>query len=577
MTRTRPASTIVPTLGVLVLAMVVGAPSRGDEPGAGTVTISPEPRPETTRRPKPQPGKLLEEPPVYGVYYDRREPSFYTGFAPRSQDPDRIHLQIGRGNQLRITVVLSDEAIEGYASDLLLRYQTYRSLVDRKRIQLTQNTAFEDFEETIEESDLEDLVEDEEDLSEAELRRRNLELMERLNPGRVFRIRMPVDELVRRWAVQVRPEDRASMSRDRQLELVNQMLPTRLWVADVDPRLTRELRALVVAALDSPEAAAVETLRPDFLALLERVSQGHYPERDGQLDFTEFTAIHPIGTFNDYTDYRGKKIPLYPTPGRRALTTHQRTKTVDHIPTKWAYSYFPWIPYMHVGKTMHNSFHTLWWAMPVTAPEFLPAEWREVSRGSRDGKDFEHIFLLSRGPMSSGCTHINAGHISELRQVMPSDTQKLYEIDVFLNRSYDYDVFDIDGDFEPEVMGVRYYIAYSLRNKKPNRLRARNERHAFYEWLYAGSDIRFDDEDRVWFPEVQDGHFVERTARKGRSYRDIRLYEAAYEHERVQFYAPRPIEFVRNLRKLSLEHPVDGVTPQVAARSGADEKGGGSR
>ena len=145
---------------------------------------------------------------------------------------------------------------------------------------------------------------------------------------------------------------------------------------------------------------------------------------------------------------------------------------------------------------------------------------------------------------------------------MPSETEKLYEIDVFLNRSYDYDVFDIDGDLEPEVMGVKYYIAYSLRNKRPNRLRACNERHAFYKWLYAGSDIRFDpNTDRVWFAEVQEGRFVERTAKKGRVYRDLPLYEAEYQPERIQFYRPRSIEFVRELRKVALEHPFDGVPP----------------
>jgi hypothetical protein len=536
---------------------------RADDPGAGTVPLVPKPQV------KPKPGKHLEEPPVYGVYYDRREPSFYTGFAPRSQDPDRVHLQIGRGNQLRITTVLSDGAIAGYARDLFYRYQTYKTLIGKKRVVLTQNTAFEDFEETIEEIDLEDLVEDEEeeDLSPSELRERNLELMERLNPDRVFRIEMPTDEVVRRWAANVTAEDRKAMPRDRELELVNRMLPTRLWVARMSSKQKRGLRELVEATPDSSglDAAGVEALRPHFLAFFETMSKGLYPEQDGSLRFVEFTAIHPIGTFNDYTEFNGKKIPLYPTPGRRALTTHQRTHTVDHIPTKLAYSYFPWIPYMHVGDALHNSFHTLWWPMPADGPEFLPAAWQEIDRGSRDGETFDNLWLLSRGPMSSGCTHVNAGHISELRQVMPSDTEKLYEIDAFLNRSYDYDVFDIDGDFEPQVMGVKYYIAYSLRNKRPNRLRVRNERHAFYKWLYAGSQIRFDDTDRVSFAEVQDGRFVERTAKKGRVYRDIPLYEAEYQQERIQFYKPRQIAFVRELRKVALEHPFDGAPPEVAA------------
>jgi len=64
---------------------------------------------------------------------------------------------------------------------------------------------------------------------------------------------------------------------------------------------------------------------------------------------------------------------------------------------------------------------------------------------------------------------------------------------------------------------------------------------------------------------VQDGRFIERTARKGRVYHDIRLYEADYQPERIQFYKPRQIDFVRELRKVALEHPFDGVSPWAAA------------
>ena len=58
---------------------------------------------------------------------------------------------------------------------------------------------------------------------------------------------------------------------------------------------------------------------------------------------------------------------------------------------------------------------------------------------------------------------------------------------------------------------------------------------------------------------------MERTAKKGRIYHDIPLYEAEYQPERIQFYRPRAIEFVRELRKVALEYPFDGVPPPVAA------------
>jgi hypothetical protein len=540
----------------LAALLVAALPAAADEP------------PSTEPIVVPRPTRMLEQPPEFGTYYRRREPTFYTGFAPRALTPERVHLHVGRGNQLRITLVLADETLAAYARDLQTRRDTYRGLVEAGRIVPTQNRGLEAFESALDEIDLEDLVEDEEegDLTPSELRERNVELMERLNPGRVFRISLPADELVRRWAARLLPSDREAMDRDRRLEVLNAMLPTRLWVAEMDAETRAKLRALVRQA-PSPDAlreAVPPEFADDFFALLERVAPGRYPLRGDRLEFVEFTAIHPIGTFNEYTDYRGRKIPLYPTPGRRALTTHQRTHTVDHIPTKVAYSYSPWIPYMHVGTTLHNSFHTLWWRMEVDQTGFLPESWREAANGSREGGRLPYLWLLSRGPMSSGCTHLTTGHINELRQLLPAETEQLYEVDTFLNRSYDYDVFDIDGDFEPEVMGVQYFVAYSLRNKLPNRLRVRNERSAYYDWLYAG-ELEIDGEGEGFFSDIHDGRFVERVARKGSRYERLPLYEAAYEPERIQFYRLVDIPFARELRKVGVNHTFAGGLPARGA------------
>jgi hypothetical protein len=296
-----------------------------------------------------------------------------------------------------------------------------------------------------------------------------------------------------------------------------------------------------------------------YFALLDRVAPGLYPRQGDRVAFAEFTAVQPVGTFNETTNYRGRKIPLYPTPGRRALTTHQRTKTVDHIPTVAAYSYSPWLPYMHVGTTMHNSFHTLWWRMPVNETPFLPASWRAAAADGHGANPNTYLWLLSRGPMSHGCTHLTTGHISELRQLLPAETAALYDVDVFLNRSYDYDVFDIDGDLEPEVIGVGYFIAYSLSNKRPNRLRVANERSAYYDWLYAGDlALGGNGDGRDAFHDIHDGRFIERTARSGKSYARVPLYEAAYEPERFQFYRLVDIPFARALRQVGAGRPFAG-------------------
>ena len=499
------------------------------------------------------------DPPSYGVYYDRREPSFYTGFAPRTSDPRRLHLHIGRGNQLRVTAVLADDVLIEYARDLWQRWRTYRALIDSRRLVLTQNNAFDEFEQRLREVELERLVREEKALAPATLRERNLRLLERLNPGRVFRIRMPVDDVVQHWSANVRPADHRGLDGTRRLELVNLLLPTRLWVTELEPGVGGDVDALVARVPATPGAKPPPDLRAAYLGLLARVSKGLYPVRDGEIAFDEFTAIYPVGTFNEYTTWNGKRIPDYPTPGRRTLTTHQRSLTVDHIPTDESYSYSPWLPYMHVGTNMHNSFHTLWWQMERAHTGFLPAAWRGGDHDDRDGKPYRYLWLLSRGPMSHGCTHVNAGHIAELRQLLPAETERLYDVNVFYNQSQLYDVFDIDGDLTPEVMGVRYFIAYSLRDKTPDQLRAPLERRAYYAWLYAG-DLDYDAADLGVFHDVRDGRFVGRDAVVGRHYERIALREAAYEPERVQFYRLVDIPFARELRKVSVEHPFPGLT-----------------
>jgi hypothetical protein len=154
---------------------------------------------------------------------------------------------------------------------------------------------------------------------------------------------------------------------------------------------------------------------------------------------------------------------------------------------------------------------------------------------------------------------VNVGHIAELRQLLPAETERLYDVDVFYNQSQLYDVYDIDGDLAPEVMGVRYFVAYSLHDKTPDALRAPIERHGYYGWLYAG-DLDYDADDRGIFQAVRDGRFADRSAVVGREYRHIALREAAYEPERVQFYRLVDVPFARELRKVSVYHPFPGLS-----------------
>ena len=485
----------------------------------------------------------------YGTFYNRYEPTFYTGFAPRALDPQRLHLHVGRGNQLRATLVLSDDVILRYVDDLQARYHGYRELIDSGQMELTQNSAFEQFEQTVLDLGLETLQAEQRKLPASEARQRNLLLMHKLNPQRVFSIRYSEQSLLDHWRGQLTTSDLRSTDQRRRLWLLNQMLPNRLWITTTDAATRSALKQLIQLTDDDdpgwPEA---------FFTLLDQLSSGIYPRHDGAVQFNEFTALYPVGTYNEYTTYKGQKIPLYPTPGRWTMTTHQRTKTPDHIPNKVVYSYSPWLPYMHVGETMHNSFHTLWWTMRPEKTGFLPTELKQSPVKSREGDDYKRLWLLSRGPMSHGCTHVNTGHIAELRELLPAASSHLAQVSFFINKSYLFDVFDIDGDFQPEVMGVRYFVAYSLHKKSPEQLRAPIERLAFYDWLYGGK-LDYDNAGNGLFHDVEDGQFVDNFAINGNQYDSIQLYEAAYQPETFQFYRLVDIPFARELRKIGADHP----------------------
>jgi hypothetical protein len=75
-----------------------------------------------------------------------------------------------------------------------------------------------------------------------------------------------------------------------------------------------------------------------------------------------------------------------------------------------------------------------------------------------------------------------------------------------------------------------------------------------------------DGDGRDVFHDIQDGRFIERTARSGKSYARIPLYEARYEPERFQFYRLVDIPFARALRQVGAGRPFpDGASARAAA------------
>jgi hypothetical protein len=228
-----------------------------------------------------------------------------------------------------VTLVLADDVLREYADDLLERHRTYRALIDDGCLVLTQNRGFEDFERTLKDAGVERLVAEQATLSPVAVRERNLRLMEQLNPGRIFHIRLPVDEVVRRWVASVRPTDRAGMDTKRQLELVNLMLPTRLFISQLDLDVAPQLAALVRRCPQGAiEQRSLDDLSKAFSQLLTLVTR-YLSCAQRQLAIRRIHGdLSGWHTQRLYEVSRARDSRVSDA-SRRALTTHQRTKTID--------------------------------------------------------------------------------------------------------------------------------------------------------------------------------------------------------------------------------------------------------
>ena len=136
-----------------------------------------------------------------------------------------------------------------------------------------------------------------------------------------------------------------------------------------------------------------------------------------------------------------------------------------------------------------------------------------------------------------------SGHLAELRHILPSASETIEKVSYFRNLPYTYDVFDIDADGTPEVMGVKYYLAFSTtKDRLPHKAWASNKREAYYEWLYTG-ELRYAEDGSGYFDEALSCRFVGRRSEAGLVYKNVKLYEPDYEPERIQFYRIRGTSF----------------------------------
>ncbi|MCP4664886.1 MAG: hypothetical protein GY849_00850 [Deltaproteobacteria bacterium] len=500
----------------------------------------------------------------YGVFFNNYDPNFYTGFVPRVQERERIKIHLGRGNQIRVRMILSDRTVENYLPDQVARYDQYKEVIDKKIITLTSNMAWEAYHERVMKEGLHDLAKKKDSLGSQEWRKLNLAYMARLSPGRLFHIRKDFKKMAEDFAGSLRNASKPEKLRDK-LDVINGFFRNRLFLHDLTEEQDQAFGALIALAQSGDLAA----FYPKAEAFFHAITEGIYPIKDGVLDYYEFTTIYPAGTYDKTTTYKGKVIPAYTTTGVWWLIPRMHGRgflgMVDYISSAGYYGMMPMLPYQYGGSKSYNAIHNPGISCWIQGHRLLPKEWRHYKEGSRSGKPYFRASITSRGPVSHGCTRLNPGHLTEFREMLPSTSKGMEGIMHFRSLSHCYDVFDIKGDGNDQVMGVQYYIAFRhTRSRVAKEIWAQNIRKDFYAWLY-GDEIHYGPIGKVTFKEAYGYTFLKRKALQGRKYNGIGLYEAPYEKEYLQFYmingvkklSKKGMDFNREMRRVGYGYQVD--------------------
>ena len=511
----------------------------------------------------------------YGLLFNQYDPNFYTGFAPRVQEKDRITIFLGRGNQVRLRMVLSEDTINNYLPDQVARHDIYKEVIDKNIITLTTNKAWEHYDARVTSEDVAGMAARQSELSPEQWRELNLQAIEKLSPGRLHHIQRDFPAMLDRFYASLKAteaaagndskaKEQAQKAMQTRLRLVNDFFPHRIYATE----LSDEQGAVLTELISLAKAEDRTAFDPKATALFTDITGGLYPIDDGKLDFYEYISVFPAGTYDALNTFEGHKIPRFSTTGVWTLIPREHgigdVGMVDYISKAGYYGLMPMLPYQYAGGSSYNAFHNPGISNWMGGHKLIPEAWKESTDNSRSGKPYLRSSITSRGPVSHGCTRMSPGHLSEFREMLPSTSDGMKGIRVFLNLSQCYDFYDIDGDGTDEVMGVQYYIAFKGKSRVANKIWAQNNRKDFYDWLY-GDEIVYGEPGEVIVKNPYECEFVGRKAKLGPRHQNVKLYEAPYEPEYLQFYTINGVgattsagyDFNRELRRVGYGYQVD--------------------
>jgi hypothetical protein len=498
--------------------------------------------------------------PVWGTSWDGGyRPSFYTGFAARQQNPERIHIRTARGNQTRVSVILDEQTLADYTFDLAKRYSFYK----KAQKSVISNTSgdvlpqLNSFYKVVESGvyGILPFAAQGASASDEQLTAKGLEVLTALNPGRVFNIRLDLAAEFAKWKAQARENSSwanagylASNPKDA-VTAINTLVFGRVnYTGKPDSALLGKVAALAALAQtdDSSYTLAAVDLFKELTGRkydIKVLENGRFEKAircesaaNCTLSYPEFTAIYPTGSAESFTkDKFGNTIANFATPGLWSFVS-RGARNVDNIRDE---SYYGWIPKMDF-EAIGNGFHN-------PAVRFF-----KLNRGIRDALNVpashSQMWLVKRGGVSHGCLRLPAGHVWEMRQILPVEDAKMVQVNFFGNSSTDFDIYDIDGNGSPELMGVDYLVNYDARGAREvgaieTNVDSPGGKLDFYKRLYGANGVfTLQGEANYSFqnPAVSLPSYLDYQKKSVQTRITIKgsvpLYEAAYEQDKIQFY-----------------------------------------
>lgn len=523
-------------------------------------------------------------------------PTFYTGFVMRQQSPERIHVRVARGNNTRVSVILDETTVSDYLFDLAKRYEFYNKVTSGNGAMLNINPKGAKFLPQL--SFYNQIVESREygildfvksanqgAQSDEAIYQKGLETLSKLNPGRVFHLKIDLKNEFAKWKADIQRRsggDAAKVTGDAKsvVTAINTLVWGRVnYIAKPTDDVMSKLKTAVdLAIANAPD----EQFVPAALALFKATTGSKYQIKvmgaDGKfaspiqcsaascvLSYPEFTAVYPTGSMEAKTsDEFGNRINLFATPGLWQFLNYSG-REVDNIRNEPYYGFIPKMDYEGIGNGFHNPAVRFW----------NPTAGLKQALGISSAHNT--LWAVKRGGVSHGCLRLPAGHVWELRQIFPVENSKMTQIPFFGNNSSDFDVYDIDGDGQPEVMGVQYLISYGLqganglarREGQNFEVNADRKLH-FYNDLYGARNV---------FRATGDGKFIFANPKVSiQSHLDFKkksvstrmtvtgeyeLYEQVYEKEKVQLYSVGSSMGSTEKLKVRLMGRVRGCAPKT--------------